>query len=63
MLRSNKDALYDNDGLIIFNALDLILSISLDKFSGMLSCQTWAQHSKVGLTHEKYTDINVLVSQ
>ena len=28
MLRSNKDSLYDNDGLIIFNALDCIANTS-----------------------------------
>ena len=36
ILRSDKDSLYDDDGLIIFNALDWILSISLDRYSGML---------------------------
>ena len=36
MLRSSKDSLYDEEGQIIFNALDWILSNSLDRYSGIL---------------------------
>ena len=36
MLRSSKDSLYDEEGQIIFNALDWILSNSLDRLFNLL---------------------------
>ena len=62
MLHTTNASLYDSDGWIIFKALRWILSMSFEKYSGMLKCQIWLQYSNIGLIHVLYTAINVFLS-
>ena len=60
MLRSSKDSLYDEEGQIIFNALDWILSNSLNRYSGIYYnakfghyTQEWVLYMKTGPALER----------